>query len=263
MPSYSPLTKQDLLARLKEQEEAHKQRRLDILQRVKSLEARKKYVKELKSWLERRKLTATDLLAMYREIMPKRAERPVKSKNSLQPIRKSAAQQLVDAMHEARIIEIDTKEARNLVERLGYKRSSYSHIINMAIIAGLLRKGERNGNGWKYVVTGGGSSPQAAPGKTVNRSLKIKGNGDPAFCKAIREARLAKGWSLVELGDKIGVGGTSIPNWESGRYTPKEETRQKIVKVLNLPSDLGAAATAAAKARAVHTKITNGQATML
>ena len=262
MPAYSPLTKQDLLARLKEQEEAHKQKRLDILQRVKSLEARKKYIKELKSWLERRKLTVTDLLAMYRDLMPKRAERPVKSKNSLQPIKKSAGEQLVDAMHEARIIEIDTKQARDLVERLGYKRASYSHIINSAMIAGLLRKGNRDGNGWKYVVTGGGSSPQA--GKLLNRPVKLVGNGDPAFCKAIREARLAKGWNHAEVGKKVGTSHASIANWESGRYTPKEEMRQKIVKLFDLPSDLGAAATAAAKARAAtHTKITNGQATML
>ena len=162
MPAYSPLTKQDLLLKLKEQEEAHKQRRLDLLQRVKSLEARKKYVKELKTWMERRKLTSTDLLAMYRELQPKRGPRPVKSKNPLQPTRKSAGEQLVDAMREARIVEIDVNGARDLIVGLGFKKTSYSHVLHSAVLAGLLRRGARDGNGWKYVVTGGAPPPICA-----------------------------------------------------------------------------------------------------
>jgi DNA-binding XRE family transcriptional regulator len=255
MPAYAPLTKQDLLQRIKEQDETHKQRKLDLLERVKSLDARKKYVKELKSWLERRKLTTTDLLAMYRELQPKRGPQPVKSKNALQPTKKSAGERLVDAMREARMVEIDTSGARDLVERLGYKKASYSHILTSAMNAGLLRRGDRDGNGWKYMVTAGSALSKGA------KPVTIKGNGDPVFCKTIREARIAKGWSHEEMGEKVGVAHSSVANWEQGRYTPKEEARQKIVKLLGLPSDLGAAATAAAAARAVtHGKITNGQA---
>ena len=249
MPAYVPLTKQDLLQKIKEQEEAHKQRREDLLQRVRSLEARKKYTKELKTWLERRKLTATDLLAMYRELQPKRGPRPLKSKNPLQPTKKSAGEQLVDAMREARMVEINVDQARNLVERLGYKKTSYHHILSSAIVAGLLRRGGRDGNGWKYVVTAGGSPPPRASHPAARRPVTIKGHGDPAFCQAIREARLAKGWSHEEMGKQVGTSGASIHNWEQGRYTPKEEARQKVVQVLGLPADLGAAATAASATR--------------
>lgn len=263
MPGYTPLTKQDLLQRLKEQEEAHKQRRLDILQRVKSLDARRKFTKELKSWMERRKLTATDLLAMYRELQPKRAARPVKSKNSLQPVKKLAGEQLVDAMREAGMVEIDVNGARDLVERLGFKRSSYRHLVRSAIDAELLRRGDKSGNGFKYVVTGGPPTAHGNLGKVQHKSVTIKGHGDPALCKAIREVRLAKGWSHDELGKRVGASGASVHNWEQGRYTPKEEARQKIVKVLGLPADLGAAATAAAVTRANQGKPANGRAATL
>jgi DNA-binding XRE family transcriptional regulator len=270
MPAYTPLTKQDLLQKLKEQEEAHKLRRLDLLQRVKTLEARKKYVKELKAWLERRKLSTTDLLAMYRELQPKRADRPVKSKNPLQPLkRKSAGEQLVDAMREQRMVEIDAGAARDLIEQLGFKRASYSHIINNAILGGLLRRGEKlkNGPGYSYVVTGAtAEEPPKPTGKVANRAVKIHGNGDPAFCKAIREARVAKGWTGEEAGKRLNVSSASIANWESGRYTPKEDARQEIVKLYGLPDGLGKEATAAATSKMGgkgHKANANGQAALI
>jgi len=83
--------------------------------------------------------------------------------------------------------------------------------------------------------------------------------GDPAFMAAIKKARIEKGWDGEQMGKKVGVSGASISNWESGRYTPREETRVKILKVLDLPPELGAEAVKAAAARLAHSS--NGAAT--
>lgn len=252
MPAPNTITKEILLQRLKEQEEAHKQKRLEILQRVKTLEARKKFVGELKAWLTRRKLTNADLLAMYRDLMPKRGDAPVKSKKPLQPgepiKRKTSGELLVDEMRRQRMVEVSVDQIRTLCGNIGFSATSYHHLVANAIKGGHLRKGDRDGNGFKYVVTGGPSKVVIKPGR-VPKLIPGKIHGDPAFCKAIREARQAKGWDTTQMGKKVGVSSASISNWETGRYTPVEASRLKVLKLLDLPEDLGAAATAAAHDR--------------
>jgi len=82
---YNIITKQDLVQRLKEHDERAKQKHEELLQRVKAFELRKKYGGELKNWMAKRKLLPIDLLAMYREMKPKRADAPAKSKKALKP----------------------------------------------------------------------------------------------------------------------------------------------------------------------------------
>ena len=71
---YNTVTKDDLKQRMKE-----------IEQRIKQLDRREKALGDLKKWLANRKLDTMDLTWMLREMKPKRADAPVKSKKPLQP----------------------------------------------------------------------------------------------------------------------------------------------------------------------------------
>jgi ribosome-binding protein aMBF1 (putative translation factor) len=62
-----------------------KQRMREIEQRIKQMERREKSLGDLKKWLANRKLEVSDLMWMVREMKPKRADAPVKSKNPLKP----------------------------------------------------------------------------------------------------------------------------------------------------------------------------------
>jgi DNA-binding XRE family transcriptional regulator len=86
------------------------------------------------------------------------------------------------------------------------------------------------------------------PLKPGSRLLMANGKlvapkGDPEFRTRIKAARLEKGWSSMVVSKKLGVSHSAITAWESGRYVPKEETRQKLVELLGLPVRLGADAT--------------------
>lgn len=76
----SPLTKEDLRDRIKE-----------IEARIAQLDRREKAVSELKQWLAKRGLDHGDMLWLYRKISPQRADKPVKSKKSLQPKKQALA----------------------------------------------------------------------------------------------------------------------------------------------------------------------------
>ena len=62
-----------------------KQRRKEIEERIKQMDRREKALGELKKWLANRKLEIMDLQWMVREMKPKRADAPVKSKKPLLP----------------------------------------------------------------------------------------------------------------------------------------------------------------------------------
>jgi DNA-binding XRE family transcriptional regulator len=87
-----------------------------------------------------------------------------------------------------------------------------------------------------------------SPGYFMQGGKLTAPKGDPEFRRRIQEARRAKGWTSIDVGKKIGVSHASITSWEAGRYVPREEQRAKIVKVLELPAGLGAAATKAMEA---------------
>jgi DNA-binding transcriptional regulator YiaG len=157
---YHVLTKVDLRDRIKEIEE-----------RIKQMDRREKALGDLKKWLANRKLSPTDLLWMLRQMRPKRADAPVKSKRPLKP-----------------------------------------------------------------------TSGRFADRSVIHGGKEIERKGDPAFREAIRKARIDAGLVYEDLAKKCGVSGATIHNWEQGRYVPKNAARIKILKVLELPPDLGEAA---------------------
>jgi DNA-binding protein H-NS len=72
---YHVLTEDDLRQKMK-----------DLQERIDHMARRKKAFAELKAWLAKRGLNHIDVLAMYRMMKPKRADKPVKSRLPLQPV---------------------------------------------------------------------------------------------------------------------------------------------------------------------------------
>jgi DNA-binding XRE family transcriptional regulator len=89
---------------------------------------------------------------------------------------------------------------------------------------------------------------RASPGYIMREGRLVAPKGDPEFRRRIVETRKAKGWNAEAVGKKVGVSKASVTSWEAGRFVPKEEMRVKLLKVLELPAGLGAAATRAMEA---------------
>jgi putative transcriptional regulator len=67
--------------------------------------------------------------------------------------------------------------------------------------------------------------------------------------KTIRELREAKGWSQLELANRLGVTPSTVYNWERGRSEPTASTLRRIARTFEvsmddiaLPGDEGKAA---------------------
>lgn len=59
------------------------------------------------------------------------------------------------------------------------------------------------------------------------------------ICEAMRKQRKIQGLTLDQLGEKLGVSGSLVGQYERGAANPKYETVVKISKALNLrPEDL-------------------------
>lgn len=56
-----------------------------------------------------------------------------------------------------------------------------------------------------------------------------------SLSKQIRDARGAKGFTVAELADRIGVSQVSIYYWESGRVRPRDTNLTALCKALKLP----------------------------
>jgi len=74
MPKYAPLTVDALNERIAQ-----------LQARVVRMQARDKYVDEIKAWMRERDLDPQDLLWLYRQMKPKVADAPVKSRKALHP----------------------------------------------------------------------------------------------------------------------------------------------------------------------------------
>lgn len=57
------------------------------------------------------------------------------------------------------------------------------------------------------------------------------------FGKRLRELRKEKGLTQKELGEKIGVGRTTISEYESGKIVPRQDGLVKLAEVLNVTVD--------------------------
>jgi DNA-binding XRE family transcriptional regulator len=77
---------------------------------------------------------------------------------------------------------------------------------------------------------------EAATAMMSNARLGTGGAKLPkgALGAAIRNARMAKGWTGAVLGKKIGVHGGSVSNWEAGGMVQNPKVRAKLKTVLGI-----------------------------
>jgi DNA-binding XRE family transcriptional regulator len=57
----------------------------------------------------------------------------------------------------------------------------------------------------------------------------------PSFARHIREARISRGLSVVQLAERVGVTGPCIYFWEMGKTRPRDTNLSALCKVLKLP----------------------------
>lgn len=61
--------------------------------------------------------------------------------------------------------------------------------------------------------------------------------GNATFAERIGELRKSKGWTLEELGSKVGLGKTAVQNWEKNGAVPNEEILRSLSKLFQSPID--------------------------
>jgi transcriptional regulator with XRE-family HTH domain len=64
--------------------------------------------------------------------------------------------------------------------------------------------------------------------------------------RAIRRARLAVGFTQVQLGRRVGLKGRAVYRWERGDSEPRKRHRRELIVVLNAVNPVAASALAAA-----------------
>lgn len=69
-------------------------------------------------------------------------------------------------------------------------------------------------------------------------SLQLSDNERMEVGRAIRAARIAKGWSQPELGDKLGVSKSAVNQWESGKNMPDPRKIPDLVRLLALDAHI-------------------------
>jgi DNA-binding XRE family transcriptional regulator len=57
----------------------------------------------------------------------------------------------------------------------------------------------------------------------------------PTFARYLRDARLKRRLSVVEVAEQVGVSPVSIYYWENDRVRPRDENLSALCKVLKLP----------------------------
>lgn len=57
----------------------------------------------------------------------------------------------------------------------------------------------------------------------------------PSLARYLREARLARGLSVAELAERVGVSAASIYFWETDRVRPRDANLSALCKALKLP----------------------------
>lgn len=79
--------------------------------------------------------------------------------------------------------------------------------------------------------------------KAPGRFAKPGSKGAAPFALALkigrelRASRTAKGWSVVQAGEKVGVHFSSISGWERGTGVPSKDHRPKLKSVLGVDVD--------------------------
>lgn len=57
----------------------------------------------------------------------------------------------------------------------------------------------------------------------------------PSLSRYLRNARLARGLSVAEVAERVGVSAASIYFWETDRVRPRDANLNALCKVLKLP----------------------------
>jgi transcriptional regulator with XRE-family HTH domain len=57
----------------------------------------------------------------------------------------------------------------------------------------------------------------------------------PSFSRYLRDARIKRGLSVVEVAGDVGVSAASIYLWENDRVRPRDANLSALCKVLKLP----------------------------
>jgi transcriptional regulator with XRE-family HTH domain len=57
----------------------------------------------------------------------------------------------------------------------------------------------------------------------------------PQFSRYLRDARIKRGLSVVEVAEQVGVSAASIYFWENDRARPRDANLLALCKVLKLP----------------------------
>jgi transcriptional regulator with XRE-family HTH domain len=57
----------------------------------------------------------------------------------------------------------------------------------------------------------------------------------PSFSRYLRDARIKRGLSVVEVAEQVGVSAASIYFWENDRVRPRDANLSALCKVLKLP----------------------------
>ena len=57
----------------------------------------------------------------------------------------------------------------------------------------------------------------------------------PSLSRYLRDARIARGLSVADLAERVGISHASIYFWEGGRVRPREANLSALCKVLKLP----------------------------
>jgi DNA-binding XRE family transcriptional regulator len=57
----------------------------------------------------------------------------------------------------------------------------------------------------------------------------------PSFSRYLRDARIKRGLSVMEVAEQVGVSAASIYFWENDRVRPRDANLSALCKVLKLP----------------------------
>lgn len=83
----------------------------------------------------------------------------------LKPKHGSAGEAFVAEVNKRKLDQVNPRMAREIVAAIGFKPTSYFHILESAIEQGLMHRGPKDGTGYLYVVTRRLPAPPKKGGK--------------------------------------------------------------------------------------------------
>lgn len=75
----------------------------------------------------------------------------------------------------------------------------------------------------------------------MNMVTSIEGEREYSLGQAIKQARVARGWTLEKLATEVGVSKVTVWTWENERCRPRHATLQRLGAALDVPAETLAA----------------------